>query len=70
MLTGITKEAAINAFLDTCRQLSYYNAAEGNWSNETVARNKANIQYREAASILAGLGINPSDITKGHKFLL
>ena len=61
MPTYISKEAAVNDFLDACRQLSYYNGVSSGTAAELVAHSRALVRYKELLSIVTELNLVPAD---------
>jgi len=47
-LSTLTNEQLLEEVHRLAVSVSYYNAAEGNWSSETEARNAAKAEFREA----------------------
>jgi len=45
--TTLTDEALIEEVHRLARSVSYYNAAEGNWSQETAEREACQAEFRE-----------------------
>jgi hypothetical protein len=45
--TTLTDEALIEEVHRLARSVSYYNAAEGNWSRETAEREACQAEFRE-----------------------
>lgn len=54
---AMTDEMLLDEVHKLASSVSYYNAAEGNWSSETVARNDANYKFRSARTELDRRGI-------------
>jgi len=55
----------IEKFKSKLSSMSYYNAAEGDWSRETEARNKCSKELKDIAKNLKYQGLNPADYTAG-----
>jgi hypothetical protein len=52
---------AITNFKDTGHRMSYFNAAESSYSEETKERDICRAELKKAALVLIGLGLAPSD---------
>jgi hypothetical protein len=53
----LTDEDLVKTIQDLAISVSYYNAAEGNWSQETAARNEVNGKFRKALNEMETRGI-------------
>lgn len=56
--TTLTDEELIKEVHDLASRVSYYNAAEGNWSQETEARNEVKAKFWKAQDEMATRGID------------
>lgn len=61
-LAGMTDEALIEETHRLARAVSYYNAAEGNWSQETAARESVKAEFWLADSEMRKRGLEFEDI--------
>ena len=46
--------------------MSYYNAAESNWHDETTKREEAKVEFRAAAKACEAAGIDTYPLLKGY----
>jgi tryptophanyl-tRNA synthetase len=58
-------KTVVQEFINQLGNLSYYNAAEGNWREETEARNECRKRVKETAARLIAMGLNPKEYSKG-----
>jgi hypothetical protein len=64
------KKFLVAKFKELLGDMSYYNAAEGNWGNETAARTACQADLKATARALKNVGIDPGSIIDEGNYLV